>query len=141
MLCKEWGEFAEAVCAKFGREELQKLIRQFNQLKQVGSVASYAEKFNELVHQLHTHHPSWTTVFFITQFIDGLRAKIRAAMVLHHPPDLDTTVEFACLQEEVLESARRDVRQVDQYGLDLVWEEGLELQWLPIRCELPELGA
>lgn len=51
-----WGEFCEAVCAKFGREGFQTLIRQFNRLRQTGYVLSYAEKFSELVHSFHAHH-------------------------------------------------------------------------------------
>lgn len=108
-----WNDFSEAVCAKFGREEFQSLIRQFKRLRQEGTVLSYAEKFNELMHQLYAHHPSWNSVFFITEFLDGLKPEVRAAVILHRPNDLDTAVDLACLQEEVLEAGRRDSRRID----------------------------
>lgn len=110
---ENWEEFSEAVCLKFSREEFQSLVRQFNRLRQVGSVCTYAEKFSELMHNLHAHHSSWNSEFFVTQFLDGLQADIRSAVVLHRPVDLDTAVDLACLQEEVLETNRREARQVD----------------------------
>lgn len=107
-MCGKWEEFTAWVCGKFGREEFQSLIRQFNRLRQTGIVLAYVEKFNELMHGMHAHHPSWNTHFYVTQFIDGLRGEIRAVILLHRPADLDTAVELACLQEEVLDAVRRD---------------------------------
>lgn len=52
-------------------------------------------------------------VFFVTQFVDDLHSDVRYAVVLHRPQDLDTTVALACLQEEVLESTRRDPHHID----------------------------
>lgn len=77
---------------------------------------AYAENFNELMHGLHTHHPSWNSEFFVTQFLEGLRAEIRAAVVLHRPANLDTAVELACLQEEVLETNLKECRKIDSHG-------------------------
>ncbi|XP_044367527.1 uncharacterized protein [Triticum aestivum] len=39
---QDWGFFATAICAQFGREEFQNLLRQFNRLRQTGTVAEYA---------------------------------------------------------------------------------------------------
>lgn len=77
---------------------------------------AYAENFNELMHGLHAHHPSWNSEFFVTQFLEGLRAEIRAAIVLHRHANLDTTVELACLQEEVLETNLKEGRKIDSHG-------------------------
>lgn len=59
------------------------------------------------------HHTSWEPSFFVTHFIDGLRKEIRAAVVLHRPVELPSAVDLAILQEEVLESFRRDSRRQD----------------------------
>lgn len=50
-------------------------------------------------------------MFFVTQFVEGLRAEIRAAVIMHRPEDLDTAVDLARLQEEVLEAIRRESRR------------------------------
>lgn len=136
VVCVCWNDFAEAVCRKFGREEFQGLIRQFNRLRQTGSVASYAEKFSELIHQLHAHHSSWNPVFFITQFMDGLRPEIRTAVVLHRPQDLNTAVDLACLQEDVLENVRRDNRRGDfAVPVHPAVKFGNSISTLPVRAQ------
>ncbi|XP_048528005.1 uncharacterized protein LOC125507475 [Triticum urartu] len=108
---QEWGEFASVICAQFGREEFQNLLRQFNRLRQTGTVTKYAEQFTQLMHNLLAHHSSWDPAFFVTQFMDGLQRDIRVAVVLHQPQTLDTAVDLACLQEEVVEALRRDERR------------------------------
>lgn len=69
--CRNWEEFVRAVCAKFGKEEFQTLIRQFNRLQQTGSVVEYAEKFNGIMHSLHAHHRSWSHLFFLLNLLMG----------------------------------------------------------------------
>lgn len=58
-----WEAFVEAVCRRFGKEEFQQILRQFNHLRQSSTVADYTEKFNELMHNLLAHHTSWNPVF------------------------------------------------------------------------------
>lgn len=99
------------VCSRSGREELQQLIRQLNRLRQTNSVAEYAKKFNELMHNPSAHHASWNPVFFIAKFVDGLPGDIRSAVVLHRPQDLDTAIALVAFQEEVLEAMRKDPRR------------------------------
>uniref|UniRef100_A0ACD5V793 Uncharacterized protein n=1 Tax=Avena sativa TaxID=4498 RepID=A0ACD5V793_AVESA len=108
-----WKEFVEIICNQFGRTEFQNYLRQFNRLQQTGTVVEYASKFNTLMHNLTAHHNSWEPSFFVTHFIDGLHRDIRAAVVLHRPLDLPTAVDLAILQEEVIESFRRDARRME----------------------------
>lgn len=68
----------------------------------------YAERFNELMHQLLAQHASWDPQFFVIHFLDGLREEIRAPIVLHYPATLDTAVSMACTQEDTLEMHRRN---------------------------------
>lgn len=44
-------------------------------------MANYAEKFNEFMHNLLVHHSFWNPIFFVTQFVDGLRSDVRFAIV------------------------------------------------------------
>lgn len=106
-----WETFVEAVCSKFGKEEFQHLVRQFSRIRQTQTVVEYAERFNDLIHNLLAHHSSWNSMFFVTQFVDGLKNDIRSAILLHRPQDLDTAVSLACLQEEVLEVSRKEFRR------------------------------
>jgi hypothetical protein len=108
-----WKDFASAICTQFGRADFQHHLRLFNKLRQTGTVAEYASKFNELMHNLTAHHNSWEPAYFVTHFVDGLHRDIRAAVVLHQPLDLDAVVDLALLQEGVLESYRHDNRRSD----------------------------
>ncbi|XP_045087991.1 uncharacterized protein [Aegilops tauschii subsp. strangulata] len=114
LVYQEWEGFAMAVCEQFGREEFQSLLRQFNRLRQTGAVTEYAEKFTQFMHNLMAHHASWEPTYFITHFIDGLQKEIRAAVVLHRPKTLDTAVDLACLQEEVMEAMRKEDKREDR---------------------------
>jgi hypothetical protein len=63
----------------------------------MGSVAEYASRFNELMHNLTAHHNSWEPAYFVTHYVDGLQRGIRAAVILHQPKGLDTRVDLALL--------------------------------------------
>ena len=73
-----WEEFVCKVCEKFGRREFEQLLRQFTRLRQTGTVAEYTSQFNTAMNCLIAHHRSWDPLYFVTQFIDGLRPDIRA---------------------------------------------------------------
>lgn len=59
---------------------------------------------------LISHHKSWDPLYFVTQFIDGLRADIRAVVMVQRPRDLDTAVVLAGLQEEAVELTQQQGR-------------------------------
>lgn len=95
-----WDAFAEVVCSRFGREELQQLL-----IMQRNLMSSYITCWRIIL--------LGTLYFFVTQFVDGLRSDVRSIVVLHRPQDLDIAIAFSCLQEEVLEMMRRDPRRAD----------------------------
>lgn len=69
-------------------------------------------RFEELMHNLLAHNSDFDPVYFTTQFLDGLRAEIRAGVALHRPQDLDSAFSLSLLQEELLEAmSRRNYRR------------------------------
>ena len=54
---------------------------------------------NHLVSYSDTTHP----FYFLTRFVEGLRADIRAVVMVQRPTDLDNACSLALLQEEVAE--------------------------------------
>jgi hypothetical protein len=46
-------------------------------------VLEYAEQFSAAMHNLLAHHASWDPLYFVTQFVDGLRNEIKVAVMLH----------------------------------------------------------
>lgn len=112
-----WESLCEMVVEKFGREHYQNLLRQFNTLKQHGTVVEYMHQFEDLMHQILAHNPAIDSLFFTTQFLEGLKAEIKSGVILHRPKDLDTAFSLATMQEELLEALpRRDYRRAEGGG-------------------------
>lgn len=64
------------------------------------------------MHQILAHNPAIDTLFFTTQFLEGLKVEVKSGVVLHRPKDLDSAYSLAVLQEELLEAQpRRDYRR------------------------------
>ena len=61
-----WEGLCELLLEKFGREQYQALLRQFNTLKQQGSVSEYMNQFEDLMHQILAHNPAIDALFFTT---------------------------------------------------------------------------
>ncbi|XP_040244116.3 uncharacterized protein [Aegilops tauschii subsp. strangulata] len=98
----DWDAFTSLLCARFGRDRHQMLIRQFYSLRQTTSVADYIEKFEMIINRLSSYSDSIHPYYFLTRFVEGLRTDIRAVVLVQRPPDLDTACSLALLQEEVL---------------------------------------
>uniref|UniRef100_A0A453HQ76 Retrotransposon gag domain-containing protein n=1 Tax=Aegilops tauschii subsp. strangulata TaxID=200361 RepID=A0A453HQ76_AEGTS len=54
-----WESLCTALCSKFGRERYQAHLRQFNNLRQLGTVGDYMIKFEELMHHILAHNPAF----------------------------------------------------------------------------------
>lgn len=79
------------------------LIRQFYAIRQTSSVADYIERFELIFNHLASYSDSIHPYYHLTRFVEGLRADIRAVVMVQRPHDLDTARSLALLQEEVAE--------------------------------------
>jgi hypothetical protein len=99
----DWISFTSLLCTRFGRDRHQLLIRQFYTIKQTSTVADYIERFDVLMNHLVSYSDTTHPYYFLTRFIEGLRADIRSVVMVQRPTDLDTACSLALLQEEVAE--------------------------------------
>jgi hypothetical protein len=99
----DWISFTSLLCTRFGRDHHQLLIRQFYTIKQSSTVADYIERFDILMNHLVSYSDTTHPYYFLTRFIEGLRADIRSVVMVQRPMDLDTACSLALLQEEVAE--------------------------------------
>jgi hypothetical protein len=102
-----WEKLCELVFAKFDKDQYPVLLKQFDALKQVGSVMEYQRRFEELAHGILLYNPAYDDTYLVTRFLRGLKEEIRVAITLHRPKDVDTTSTLAQLQEEELESSKK----------------------------------
>lgn len=98
------------MCTGFGRDRHQLLIRQFYTVRQLTTVADYTERFEVIINHLSSYSHNIHPYFFLTRFVEGLRADIQAVVLVQRPPDLDTACSLALLQEEVVHGAFGDAR-------------------------------
>ena len=82
-------------------------MKQFDALRQTGSIEEYYNRFIELSHHILLYNPAYDHVFFVTRFLHGLKDEIRAVIVLHRPKDVETASALALLQESELEQERK----------------------------------
>ena len=75
-------------------------------LHQHGSVDDYTTEFVAIMDQLLAYDKSHGPLYFAMKYIDGLRADIRAVVLLQRPSDVDTAVLLARLQEEVADPTK-----------------------------------
>ena len=109
-----WRELCAAVWARFEKDQHNHLLRQFFHIRQQSSVADYIKHFDELVHQLRAHDPSFSSALATSRFIDGLREDIRTVVMIQKPIDLDTASSLALLQEELTTTTpRRETKRAD----------------------------
>jgi hypothetical protein len=70
-------------------------LKQLWALKQVGSVAEYHARFEELSHGIILYNASYDETFFVTQLLAGLKEEIRAVFALHSPKSVPNASELA----------------------------------------------
>ena len=69
-------------------------------LKQRGSVDEYVTQFEELYYQISMHNSGYDPVFFISQFINGLKYDIRVAVQTQVPTTLHRVLCWPSCRKE-----------------------------------------
>lgn len=101
-----WEGLCNVLATRFGCDRHQLLIRHFFAVKQSSTVQDYIERFEHLMNQLLSYSDEIHPFYFLTRFIGGLWADLRAAVMVQRPSDLDTACALALVQEEVHDGAR-----------------------------------
>jgi hypothetical protein len=107
-----WVVFGHMVVDRFGKGQHAVFIRQLFHIKQTTTVTDYAERFSQLIDQLHAYSPHADPLYYTMRFVDGLRDDIKSIVLVQRPRDVDTAVVLAQLQEEVA-NKKRDYRKFD----------------------------
>jgi hypothetical protein len=109
---RNWQEFARAVESKFGASAYAKALRKIRSLKQVDTLENYVGEFDQARYMASMLNPLLDEMFFVTQFIYGLKLEIQGVVQMHQPDTVDKAVLLAQMQQEVLDKSRpKGVRQ------------------------------
>uniref|UniRef100_A0ACD5UK05 Uncharacterized protein n=1 Tax=Avena sativa TaxID=4498 RepID=A0ACD5UK05_AVESA len=81
------------------------------QLKQSGVVEEYIQEFQKLVYQVSMFNPHYGTIFFISQFIKGLKFELQGTVEAHIPDTLERAYLIAKVQQEIFDAAPRNAQR------------------------------
>lgn len=84
------------------------MIRQFYAVRQTSIVVDFIERFELIINHLSSYSDSIHPFYFLTHFVEGLRADIRPVVMVQRPPALNTACALALLQEEVADGVNAD---------------------------------
>lgn len=76
------------------------------ELQQNESLEDYISTFKELQYQLMMHNSGFDELFFITQFIKGLKHDISSVVQAQVPDTLERAVLLAKIQQQVLDRGK-----------------------------------
>lgn len=95
-----------AVQEKFGAYDYQHAIDELLDLQQTDTVVEYAGEFEALQYQITMHDLGMGDVYFISQFIKGLKPELRYQVQGQVPAILERAVRLAEIQETIQEKTK-----------------------------------
>jgi hypothetical protein len=101
-----WQQFASAVLAKFGADEYPKALHSLLYLRQIEGVEEYSAASDQARYSAAVHNKDLDEMFFVTQFIKGMKPEILSAVQMQLPSSVDRAALLAQLQQEVLEKGK-----------------------------------
>jgi hypothetical protein len=90
-----WHQFCRMLTDRFNTSSEYEIVGHFHNLKQVGTVTDYVDRYEEMVSMVKRHNPSLTDNYFISSFIAGLKDQIQYHVQCHKPTTLSQAYWFA----------------------------------------------
>lgn len=85
----DWRGLAKAVMEKFGADVYPKALRKMMNIKQTWELDEYIQEFQELRYGTAIHNPELDEIFFVTQFLKGLRSELQGPIMAQLPHTVD----------------------------------------------------
>jgi hypothetical protein len=90
-----WHHFCRMVTDRFNLVSEYEVIGQFRNLKQVGTVVDYMDRFEEMVTMVRRNCPSLPETYYISSFISSLKDSIQFHLQCHRPTALSQAYWYA----------------------------------------------
>ena len=102
----DWKSFISAVEEKFGAADYRDAMGELLELTQTTTVEQYAVDFENLQYEICMHNEGFDDLFFVSQFVRGLRYDIGAVVQSQLPQTVDRAILLAKVQQRVLEKGK-----------------------------------
>lgn len=96
-----WHAFCSMLDERFNNRSEYELVEHFHNLKQVGTVEEYVDKFEELVTAVKRINPNLPHSYYLSSFISGLKSNIKYQVQCHKPHALTDAYWYAKRLEQV----------------------------------------
>ena len=102
-----WHHFCRMVTDRFNLVSEYEVIGQFHNLKQVGTVVDYVDRFEEMVTMVRRNCPQLPETYYISSFISGLKDSIQYHLQCHRPTSLSQAYWYAKYLEQANPSFKK----------------------------------
>ena len=99
----DWDQFISAVVDQFGSHDYSSAMNELLDLTHNSTLEEYISAFTDLQFHVSMHNTGLDEVFFISQFIRGLKPEIRDVVQFQMPATMIKATQLAKLQQQVLE--------------------------------------
>jgi hypothetical protein len=108
--------FVAAVEQQFGLDDYRESLNELLELKQLGIVEEYAAAFQSLQFQVCMYNTGYDDVFFVSQFIKGLKEELQGPILMQFPDQVPKAVILARIQQRTLERQKYKATKVMPHG-------------------------
>ena len=102
----DWQSFIDVVVEKFGASDYRDAMEELLDLTQTSTVEQYATAFENLKYEICMHNEGFGELFFVSQFVKGLKYEIGAVVQSQLPQTVDRAIMLAKVQQHVLEKGK-----------------------------------
>ena len=99
-----WPEFISAVEQQFGSFEYRDAMVELVSLSQEGTLDEYISAFVDLQYQISMYNTGMDQIYFVTQFIKGLKPELRYGVQSQVPETMQRAIMLARVQQQVVDS-------------------------------------
>jgi hypothetical protein len=108
----EWEIFCQAVENKFGTNDYKEALTQLLELQQADSLEAYILQFQDLQYQVTMNNSEFEDLFFITQFIRGLKLEVASVVQSQVPESMERAILLARIQQQILDRSKSKWQRV-----------------------------
>lgn len=114
------------VSDRFNNISEHEVVGQFHNLKQIGTVLDYVDRFEELTSMIQRSNPALSEKYYVSSFIFGLKDHIQFHLQCHQPNTLSQAYWYAKRLEQATSPFRKYTNLPNNVKTQKPWEKEKE---------------
>ena len=121
-----WHHFCRMTTDRFNLVSEYEVIGQFHNLKQVGTIVDYVDRFEEMVTMVRKNCPQLPETYYISSFISSLKDSIQYHLQCHWPTALSQAYWYAKRLEQATPSFKKYTTTTQPQKFQKPWTKDKE---------------